>query len=238
MNKSVLIIKGFSKSEVELVNDRKIIQLYIDYFTCNAGGCFDFDKEIYVLEEPSIEEIRKLDFLSFNDYLIVILIGHGANKDGNQIFQLKEELFIEPGQIQFGCKKQLYIIESCRTIIDFELDIKRINRLIPKYMYGGIVKSPYTREESLDIFNKEIEKSDNGITYIFACGIGESAYSYFFLQVLIDISIYLHEYYRERCFGVLQIFDSTKKQVSELSAGKQTPEKIGEVNFPFVITIN
>ena len=237
MKKSVLIIKGFSKTEAELINDRKIIQLYVDYFCSNAGGAFDFDNEIFFYEEPNIETLQSLTFLNSLDYLVVLLVGHGANKEGKQIFQLREDFFIQPGQLQYECKKQLHIIETCRNVIDFELDIKRINRLIPKYRYGGIIKYPLTREEALLKFNKAIESADEGILYLFASSIGESAFGYLFLQLLIDISVYIHEYYRGRIFNAEVIFEYTKKQVMELSQGKQTPTKIGEGSFPFVITI-
>lgn len=150
------------------MNDRKIIQLYIDFFCSNAGGAFDFDKGIFIHEEPELDTLKNLDFLSINDYLVVLLVGHGANKDGKQIFQLQKELFIQPGQIQLLCKRQLHILETCRDIIDFELDIKRINRLVPRYKYGGIIKRPLTREESFAKFNQAIEKSD-GRDFIFIC---------------------------------------------------------------------
>jgi hypothetical protein len=237
MKKSVLIIKGFSKSEIELINDRKIVQLYADFFCSNAGGAFDFDSEIVYFEEPELETLKTLDFANELDYLVVLLIGHGANKDGKQIFQLKEELYIQPGQLQFNCDKQLHIIETCRNVIDFELDIKRINRLIPKYKYGGIVKRPLTKEEALMKFNQAIENSENGIVYLFAASIGESAYGYLFLQLLIDISIYIHEYFRESIIGTNKVFENARKQVIEITKGEQNPIKTGNVEFPFVITI-
>jgi hypothetical protein len=237
MEKSVLIIKGHSKTDVELINDRKIIQLYIDFFTSNAGGCFDFDTEIIILEEPDLDELKELNFLNSKDYLIVLIVGHGANKDGIQIFQLTKDIFIQPGQLQFDCEKQLHIIETCRNITDFELDIKRINRLIPKYKYGGIKKRPLTREEALNKFDEALTNSKNGIVYIFACNIDESAQSFFFLQVLVDIAIYIHEYYRENIIYTTNIFGHVEKQVNNLSKGSQNPIKIGDGNFPFVVTI-
>jgi hypothetical protein len=237
MKKKLLLIKGYSKTDSELVNDRKAIQLYIDFFNSNAGGAFDFDTEILILEEPDINSINNLTQLNEVEYLVVVLIGHGANKDGVQIFQLQENLFIHPGQIQFDCPRQLHIIESCRNIIDFELDIKRINRLIPKYKYGGYIKTPLTREESIEKFNKAIQNSDEGILYLFACSIDESAYGYFFLQILIDISIYVHEYFRNSIYSANDIFEHAKSQVTNLTKGQQNPMKLGKTDFPFVITI-
>lgn len=237
MKKSILIIKGHSKTEVELINDRKIIQLYVDFFCSNAGGAFDLDNELFIHEEPDLETLKKLEFLNKLDYLIILLLGHGANKDDKQIFQMQKDLFIQPGQLQFQCKKQLHIIETCRNIIDFELDIKRINRLIPKYKYGGIIELSLSREESLLKFNEAIEKSDEGIIYLFAASIGESAYNYLFLRLLIDISIYIHEYSRKEIVNIGFIFEQAKKRTNEHTKGNQNPTKLGDSNFPFVITI-
>lgn len=237
MKKAVLIIKGYSKTDIELKYDREIIQLYLNFFHSNAGGAFDFPSEIEILEEPDIGSINNLKKLNELDYLIVILIGHGANKNGTQIFQLQKDVFIYPGQIQFKCAKQLYIIESCRDIINLELNITQINKLIPKYKYGGKILPPLTREESLEKFNAAIELSNDGILFLFAADIGESAYNYFFLQKMIDLSIYHHEYSRGRIIGASTIFDLVKDQVINLTEGKQNPLKVGTSDFPFVITI-
>lgn len=237
LKRKILFIKGYSKTSIELINDRKIIQLYIDFFTSNAGGAFDIDLEIMILEEPNIETINNLTELNSVDYLIVVLVGHGAIKDGIQIFQLQEDTLINPGQIQFSCPKQLHLIESCRDVIDIELDIKRINRLVPKYAYGGTVRTPLTREESIEKFNKAIQESNEGALYLFACEINESAFNYFFLQVIIDISIYLHEYLRDSIYSAGEVFEYAKSHVNKLSKGLQTPTKIGSVDFPFVLTI-
>ena len=237
MKRTILILKGHSKSVTELTNFSKIIQLYIDFFCSNAGGAFDFDNEIFIYEEPEFETLQNLNFLNENEYLIVLLIGHGANKAGQQIFQMQKELFIQPGQIKFDCKKQLHILETCRDIIDFELDIKRLNQLIPKYKYGGTVERPLTREESLLKFNQSIQTSNEGTLYLFASSIGESASGLLFLQLIVEISIYIHEYYRDEIVGANYIFEQTRKKVVEITKGNQNPTKIGEVDFPFVITI-
>lgn len=238
MNKSVLIIKGFSKTEEELFTDRKIIQLYIDFFTSNAGGCFDLDTEFFIYEDPELEILQKLEFLNKNDYLIVILVGHGATKDGVQIFQLNEETIIHPGQLQFDCKRQLHIIESCRNIFSSTIEIDRLNHFIPKYKYGGIIKEKtLTREESLQIFNDALRDSSEGVIYLFACSVDEKAIDYFFLRELITRSVHIHEYFSGGAYGISNIFEHTKEKVMELSKKRQNPVKVGFGNFPFVITI-
>jgi hypothetical protein len=122
IKRRILIIKGFSKTKTELENDRKIIELYKDYFSSKAGGVFDKDKEIFVLEEPNIELLQSNPEVEGCDYLIVVLLGHGANKDGIQLFQLSEDVLINPGQLQFPIDKQLFIVESCRDIFNNECE--------------------------------------------------------------------------------------------------------------------
>lgn len=237
MKKSALIIKGYSKNPTELINDSKIVKLYVDFFSSNAGGAFTPNSEIFILEEPSIEEINELVILNSKDYIVVVLIGHGAVKDDVQVFQLKEDIFINPGQIQFSCTKQLHIIESCRNEIDIELDISKINRLIPKYKYGGFVEAPLTKKQSLEIFDNALQTSKDGTLYLFACDIGESAYNYYFLQYFIDISIYAHEYDRNKIYSALEIFSEVKTKVVNSTKGKQNSIYSGTADFPFVITI-
>lgn len=237
MKKSAVIIKGYSKTPTELINDSKIIKLYVDFFSSNAGGVFDPNSEIFILEEPSIDEINELDILNSKDYIIVVLIGHGAVKDGVQVFQLKEDILINPGQIQFSCPRQLHIIESCRNKIDVELEITKINKLIPKYKYGGFIEAPLTKEQSIQIFNNALKTSKIGTLYLFACDIGESAYNYYFLQHFIDISIYAHEYHRNKIYSALEIFSEVKTKVNNSTKGKQNSIYSGSADFPFVITI-
>lgn len=238
MNKSVLIIKGFSKTETELINDRKIIQLYVDFFISNAGGCFE-KTEVFVYEDPKLEDIQKLEFLNKRDYLIVLLVGHGATKDGIQIFQLNENTVIQPGQIQFDCKRQLHIIESCRDIFNSEIEIQMLNEFIPKYRFGGLfeTKSILTREESLKKYNAALKNSKEGLVFLFACNIDESAEDYFFLKEIISQSVYIHEYYRNSIYGILEIFETVKNRVCKLSEDRQHPIEIANTNFPFVVTI-
>lgn len=72
------------------------------------------------------------------DFRIIELLGHGGNKNGKQIFCLQEESHIYPGQLVFSASKQLFIIESCRDIGDFQIKVKDLNGLIPKLRYGGL----------------------------------------------------------------------------------------------------
>jgi len=237
LKRSVLIIKGFSEGEDELRTDREVIQLYVDFLSSNASGAFDKDNDIQILEEPDLTEIQALTHLNQNDYLIEVLIGHGANHEEKQVFQLREDLLIQPGQIQFTFKKQLHILETCRNIIDADLDNKRLNRLIPKYKYGGVIEIPMTQAQSIQKFNEELEKSEGGILYLFAASIGERAYDYLFLQYLIDVSVYFHEYYRNSAIGAQAVFQNAKDLVIKDTSGDQNPMISGTTDLPFAITI-
>ena len=237
LKRRIIIVKGYSKTETELENDRKIIELYKDYFSSCAGGVFNKNKEIIVLEEPEATLLENHPEIHGSDYLIVVLLGHGANKDGHQVFQLSEHVIINPGQIQFPVLKQLFIIESCRNVFTDRIEVQSLNNLIPKFKYGGRIDRRKTKEEALNLFNREIVNSDQGTTYLFACNVGEAAYEYFFIEYLIRVAVYLHEYSQHQVFYIDNVFEQTRKQVVQLSGENQHPVILGIGKRPFVLSI-
>ncbi|MCC5923904.1 MAG: hypothetical protein JJT77_08965 [Crocinitomicaceae bacterium] len=238
MNRKVLILKGYSKSEDELTNDMQIIELYVKYFASKAGGVYDNESEMLILEEPTLEELKKYDTeLNDLDSLIVVLLGHGANKGGKQIFQLKENLLIQPGQLQYKVDKQLFIVESCRDIIDFNIEIEDLNGLIPKFKYGGSFRKPKTNEEAKNVYNDVLKNLGKETTYVFASNINESAFNYYFIHYLIKVSRYFHEYSQNRIYEIKDIFNNTVKEVVRLTDGNQNPIIQGHAKFPFVVSI-
>ncbi|MEG0692352.1 MAG: hypothetical protein RR444_04645 [Oscillospiraceae bacterium] len=238
MERRVLIIKGFSKNELELKNDCAIIKLYSDYFSSKAGGCYDTSNEIIILEEPTTEEIKKLESEFANlEFLIVVLLGHGANKDGKQIFWLAEDTYIYPGQIIFETKKQLFIIESCRDLIDFEIEVSDISSMIPKFRYGGVINRPKTVAEAKKAYNDALTKCKEDITYLFASSIDESAKGYYFIHTLIKASVFYHEQTQRKIYTTKQVFEQVQKAVQQLTNSEQNPIMEGKGEFPFVLSI-
>ncbi|MCT4579799.1 MAG: hypothetical protein N4A35_00150 [Flavobacteriales bacterium] len=238
MKRKVLIIKGYSKDKIELTNDRQILELYTKFFASNAGGVYDKKSEILTLEEPTLEELKKYDTeLNDLDSLIVVLLGHGANKEGKQVFQLKKDLFIQPGKLTYEVEKKLFIVESCRNIIDFNINIEDLNELIPKFRHGGVISMPKTKEQAKDLYNNFLMELDSEITYVFSSNIGESAYNYYFIHYLIKVSRELHEHSQNYIHTIKDIFDKTTNEVIKLTGGKQTPIIQGPANFPFVVSI-
>ncbi|MDN3687235.1 caspase family protein [Cyclobacterium jeungdonense] len=237
MFRKILLIKGFSVNDSELINDRKILELYKKYFASNAGGVYE-STEIVALEEPSIETIDRFnDENQFLDSLIILLLGHGGNRDGFQIFWIQKELYIFPGQLNFSSKKQLFIVESCRDIIEFDLLVEDLNGLVPKFKDGGKIERPKTSKASKIKYNDEIDRIENGITYLFASSISESAYEYYFVQYLIIVARHYHEYGRRKIFSIQKIFDESRKVVIQKTKGKQNPILVGDGKFPFVVSI-
>jgi hypothetical protein len=238
MKRKVLIIKGYSKSDEELTSDRQIIYLYKKYFASKAGGVYDKETEIIILEEPTLEELKIYETeLNSLDSLIIVLLGHGANKDGKQIFQLQEDLLIQPGQLQYTVDKQLFIVESCRDVIDFNIEIEDLNDLIPKFRYGGKIRMPKTNEDARNVYNEALKELGNETTYVFASNIGESASNYYFIHYLLKVSRYFHEYTQNRVYAIRDIFSNTAEKVVKLTNGNQNPIIQGQAKFPFVVSI-
>lgn len=238
MKRKVLILKGYSKNDIELTYDRQIIELYKKYFSSKAGGVYNIRNEILVLEEPTLQQLKKNDDeINSLDVLIIVLLGHGANIDGKQIFQLQKNLLINPGQLQYNVNKQLFIIESCRNIIDINIEIANLNGLIPKFKFGGIIRKQKSISEAKNTYNNEISKIENETTYLFASNIGESAENYFFINNLIKISREIHENSQNKVHVIKDIFNLTAHTVIALTGGRQNPIIEGNGSFPFVVSI-
>ena len=237
MKRSILILKGYSKNAFELAADRAIINKYVSFFCSNAGGCYNLNTEIIILEEPDIDAVKNLERLNSSDYLIFLLMGHGASKDGKQIFQIQKNLFVSPGQIQFTCKRQVHILETCREVFKENIKLETFNNLIPKYKYGGQVAQPLTRDQSKTRYNEAIKNSKEGVLYMFAANIGEQAHDFLFLKFILKKAKYIHEFKRGKVVSARRIFELAKKHVIKSSDGLQTPVIVGESDFPFVITI-
>ncbi|QZT36628.1 hypothetical protein K5X82_15455 [Halosquirtibacter xylanolyticus] len=246
MKRRILIIKGQSNSINELKNDKKYISCYIDYFKSHAGGCYE-DDEIISLEEPSLNEIKIHNRdIDSSDSLIVLLLGHGATSNGKHVFQLQKNVIINPGQLIFKTRIQLFIVESCRNIIN-KISVKKINNTTPKFKYGGLFdldKRPKTKHEVIEAYNKAISASNDGCTYLFSANVNQEAYNYYFLRYLVTTALDKHQYTTcDHVFSIEEMFDLVKNKVQDKCLktpgikAKQTPIMTGKGDFPFVVSI-
>lgn len=240
MKRVSIIIKGYSNDEDELDSDTQYVNQYATFLNSNAGGAWDED-EIIVLNEPKISDLESLIADLKPEYALMVFIGHGATQDDHQLFKLNRETIVKPGQFTFDVDKQLIIVESCREVVE-DIAFADIKDKIPKYKYGGYIRGHLSRETAQGLFYNQLEKCENGIVICFACSKNESAIDYFFSCSLLTMSndAYLDTLYHYRTFDILDIMTHVIEQVKQAADSKygevQTPEVIGDINFPFAVS--
>ena len=116
MNCLAIIIKGYSESREELVADRKYVDYYKTFLSGTAGGAWEAE-EILSLEEPTLQRLEILVDQRLPEFVLLIMVGHGATQSSRQLFKINKTTIIKAGQLALDVNKQLVILESCRTEI-------------------------------------------------------------------------------------------------------------------------
>ena len=119
INRKVFIIKGHSKSEREKVIDEYYASWYLEFFTSCAGGAYLLE-EVKYFSEPTHSLLRKEVEKEKLDYGIIVYIGHGANQDDNQLFQLNVDEVIKPGQFILNSEKQIIVLDFFYSYLLFK----------------------------------------------------------------------------------------------------------------------
>src|ERR1700741_2254590 len=112
MTRKAILIKGFSKSTQELKDDMLFIHYYERFLKSKAGGAWK-KSEIIIIQDPTVRDLKEIAKNISCDYVLTVLIGHGAIKDDYQIFKVNSKETIKPGQLIFNAPKQLILVESC-----------------------------------------------------------------------------------------------------------------------------
>jgi hypothetical protein len=240
MNRKVIIIKGYSEDLSELHADNYYVNSYYTYFKSIAGGAYESDEIVQLLEPKSVDLDLLISKLGI-EYCVIIFIGHGATQDNYQLFKLNKTEIIQPGQLNFQADKTLVILESCRSEVDNVLAVDLSDKL-PKFKYGGTVRSPIDRVKAKDLYFQNIRTCNNGIVLCFACSINEEAFNYYFSYGLIQKS---HDYHLDSSFhlqvhSIQTIMAVLIKQLPNFvhtKIGKiQTPKINGKFDYPFAIS--
>jgi len=243
MKRHSYIIKGHSNNDIE----EQAINTYVDYYLyflrSIAGGVWETD-ELSKLETPNSQRLKNIIESHNVDYALIIFVGHGATQDDNQLFKLNENEAIKAGQFVLNVPRQMIILESCRSNIQNIPDIPVIDLSdqLPKFENGGIVRAKINRDKAKELFFGKLNSCDKGLVVCFACSVGEQASNFLFTYGLLTISWnwHLDPGYHLQTLNINEIMKSLIKEIPKLSqreVGKiQTPEKIGEANFPFCIS--
>lgn len=210
-----IIIKGYSKNELELRSDREYVKNYLSFLTTTAGGAWDPEEELIVLEDPTIVDLENIIDNSEPHYVLLIMIGHGATQEEKQLFQINENTIIQAGQLALDVDKQLVILESCRSHVNGKIKIVDLKDRPPQFRYGGLVRRPRTLEESRNLYNSVIEECENGLVICYPCSDNEVAAGYYFSFALIRRSFEWHLLNHTRYFAITQLMEFVSYDVQK-----------------------
>ena len=236
MFRLAIIIKGYSEDENELHSDRQVVKDYLKFLATTAGGAWDLEQEIIVLEDPTIEILEQIIGELFPHFVLLIMIGHGATQNSKQLFKINENTIIQAGQLALEVDKQLVILESCRSQPDYEIETVDLMDRIPQFRNGGMIRSPITKEEARNFYNSIIEEATNGLVICYPCSDNELAWGYYFSSALLRRAFEWHLVNHSKYFPITQLMEFVSVDVFEISNGKQTPIISGAINFPFAIS--
>ncbi len=240
MDKKVILIVGNPDDQDQENRFNDFISLYSRYFGSIAGGAFE-EEDILIYNQWTLSNIEsELTSLEL-DYVIIVLIGHGGTHEGRHIIRLNDSEIIIPGQLPLDADKQLYIIESCRNIIERDIPVVDLNR-VARFREGGVLRLPITREVARERFDSQLQNTNNGITVCMSCSENQSAWGFFFSATLLKVghNWHIHTNNFGRCLGINDIIiEHVTPHVEELAnriEREQTPEIVGDsINYPFSI---
>lgn len=236
MIRLAIIIKGYSKNEIELRSDHQLVKDYITFLTSTAGGAWDFEQEMIVLEDPTIERLEQIIEKRSPHFVLLIMIGHGATQDSKQLFQINETTIIQAGQLAFDVDKQLVILESCRTNVNDKMKTVDLKDRVPGFKHGGLVRRPRTKEESRNTYICIVEECSKGLVICYPCRDNELAEEFNFSNALLRRSFEWHLLNHSSHFPITQLMEFVSKDVNKITKAKQTPVISGTIGFPFAIS--
>jgi len=240
INRKVFIVKGYSKSDRERSIDNQYCEWYSVFFRSTAGGSY-YSNEIEYLDEPRHTElITKLSSAKL-DFGVIVYIGHGANQDDNQLFQLNSQEIIKAGQYIINSDKQIIILESCR-VLSQSIPTVDLKDRIPAFANGGIFRNKLTNEQSREIYDSHIRRCESGVTICYACKLGAEAYNYLFSKIFLQKAMDWHLDSSRHC-AILPIDElmrltwaETITTAKELLNVIQIPHDHNPMNFPIAVS--
>ncbi len=162
---------------------------YSNYFLSLHGGAW-FRNEITIANNPNRNELMTIiDDIKAenNDYTIVTFSGHGweKGKTGTRLLLRNDEEFLVK-ELNTGAKRQLRILDSCRTI-EREVILEE-NSIFSKSLAGD--SRNYTNQYR-EKYENLIQRCEKGITILYACSkdetAGENEDGGYFTQAMISI---------------------------------------------------
>lgn len=141
-----------------------------NYLCSSVGGGWDLDSEIIILNSPSYDEvIHHLKSLENYEFGFVYYSGHGFSEHKRTKLQLNAQEIISVEEIANRCKKQITIIDACRTKTEY-LNIEGQNQVIPIHFENGNIKA------AKKLHQNYLNACSNGKILCFATQLNSYAY--------------------------------------------------------------
>ncbi|RXJ52630.1 hypothetical protein [Gelidibacter gilvus] len=236
MKRKVFIIVGHPHNNEQRDSFEKFSNYYRIFFNDISGGAYE-NEEIVIFNQPTVEILKSEINSSNEDFGIIILIGHGATKENNQLFQINKIEIIKAGQLDFNFKKQIIILESCRDEIT-DIQTVDLSDKTPKFRDGGTYTNPISREKSKDLYFEQLNKCEDGLVICLACSRNESASNFYYSSTLLQIgkNWHLNRANHSQILKINELMFLTTIQVSNKTQNIQNPEMLGIKEFPFVVS--
>lgn len=237
--RKVFLVNGYSEISEELNVFNAYIEYYKRFFKSIVGGSY-YESEVIHLNQPAYSELNEILQDEEVDYGILIFLGHGAINRDNQLFQLNKSEIIKAGQYTISAKKQLIILDSCRTFNEYINSVDWGNRT-PIFKSGGKIRLSISITTARERYDSWIKNCKDGICICFPCEIGETANNFYFSYLLIETAINWH-FDLKNTSPILTIDEIMSILASELpnhssntNGVTQNPETRGAFEFPFAV---
>lgn len=207
---------------------RKDVEIYYNYLLSQTGGCWN-KSEIEVYFNSNSKDVREGLRNLEADYTVTLFTGHGGSLNSgisNMLFFITDTETIGLSDLFNKSKKQLIIIDTCRTLIE-----DKINKAEEEDF--GFLYTQGFKEQARCLYNKQIENSDNGVVILTSCSQDEISLEdgdgSYFLKSLIKAGIdYSFGSVSNPILDIKQAFQKSSihlgflptKQNPELTAGK------------------
>jgi len=145
------------------------ISNYRNYFESSVGGGYIEGKNLFVLQNPTSNEVLKIRSVASDaDLLTLAYSGHGVIRSNEYLLQINDRELIRFLDLQTTAKRQINFIDACRTIDPWE------------YFDGGLsgVGLDFHRndiEKARIVYDHLVRQCPEGRASIFSCSKGQSS---------------------------------------------------------------
>ncbi len=218
------------------------IKNYESFLKSPIGGAWN-SSEIIAKVKPSQNQVISTiaNIQSTADYAFIVFCGHGwfSESRNTTMLELNQNENIDYKELTKGAKKQLLILDCCRT------KLKEI--IQDSYKLSFSERRSQDSTYSRYYFEKYLEHCETGLIQINSCRIDESAGEdskggYFSSSLISEMNIDNYDLSQDgyRVIDIVDAFDLANRKVISETSGRQTPELIkGRRNyyFPFAVFI-